>query len=186
MTLNSLVVAANQTTNRDPVMETSSKEVEDALDELRAGKLATLVLMAGARVPKYRHLLLDVYDLQPPEVALLCTLLLRGPQTAGELNARSERLHPFGSLAEVEEQLQTLGSGENPLVRQLPARPGQKGARWVELLSGEPALEDAPALPGEPAPPSRIEQLQERVERLETGLTELRAAFDSFRRQFEG
>jgi len=185
LTLNSLMAAANQTTNRDPIMEAPAEEVEAAVDELRENKLAALIMMAGARATKYRQLLLDEYELQPPEVALLCTLLLRGPQTAGELKSRSERLHAFASMAEVEDRLRELAVGDEPLVRELSARPGQKGARWVQLLSGELPPDESPISSSEPTQPTRMEKLQERVEKLESELTELRQEFQSFRQQFE-
>jgi len=185
LTLNSLMAAANQTTNRDPIMAASADEVETALDELRGQKLAALVMMAGARVSKFRHVMLDEYDLQPSELALLCTLLLRGPQTAGELKSRSDRLHGFSTIEDVEETLRALGTGDEPLVRQLPARPGQKGARWVQLFSGEPPAEEFTPATSAPREPSRLEQLQERVQTLETEMAELREEFRTFRQQFE-
>ncbi len=153
LTLNSLIAACNQSTNRDPVMTLGDREVENALDELRQKKLATVVFGAGSRVQKYRHILPDIYNLSPQEYALLCVLLLRGPQTVGELRGRAERMAEFAALTDAENALNGLTTGDEPLVRLLPARPGQKERRYVQLLSGEPV--EIPAEPdgGERTPP---------------------------------
>src|SRR5690606_27397869 len=98
-------------------------EVEHALDELRSKKLASMIMMAGSRAPKYRHLLPDHYELSPAETAVLCVLMLRGPQTAGELKSRTERLHMFRDANELEQCLRTLSEGSEPLIRQLPPQP---------------------------------------------------------------
>ena len=138
LTLNALIAACNQTTNREPLMVLGDREVETALDALRSKKLATVVFGAGSRVQKYRNTLADIYNLSPQESALLCVLLLRGPQTAGELRGRAERMAGFATLADVENVANGLTEGDDPLVRLLPARPGQKERRYVQLLSGEP------------------------------------------------
>ena len=194
LTLNSLILACNQTTNRDPVMTVGDRDAEAALDELRQQKLATVVFGAGSRVQKYRHVLPDTYNFTPQESALLCVLLLRGPQTAWALRTRAERMAGFATLAEAENALNGLIAMEQPLVRHLPARPGQKERRYVQLLSGE--LEDRPA--DEAAPPvvrervsgtgtdPRIEALEREVEGLRGELAELREKFEEFRRQLGG
>ena len=189
LTLNSLLSACNQTTNRDPVLTLGEREIEVALDELRQKKLATVVFGAGSRVQKYRHTLADIYNFSPPEYALLCVLLLRGPQTAGELRGRAERMAPFATLSEVETTLDGLAEAGEPLVQLLPARPGQKERRYVQLLSGEPV--DGPAdgsqeLPARVGAPSRVELLEREVELLRTQLAELRESFEEFRRQLGG
>lgn len=193
LSLNALVNACNQSTARDPVLALGDRAVEDALDSLRRKKLATVIFGAGSRVQKYRHNLHDLYNLDPRETAVLCVLLLRGPQTAGELRGRTERMASFGSLPEVDACLENLGRGDEPLVRLLPARPGQKERRYVQLLSGEPTEEDlaaySPAAPAyravEPPPPSRLEALEEEVRALRARLEAIGEEFAKFRRQFE-
>jgi len=189
LSLNSLVSAVNQSTNREPVMSVEPDAVEHAVEELREQKVAALIRLSGARVSKYRHHLPDHYDFSSGETALLCVLMLRGPQTAGELKSRCERLHLFRDLQEVEDLLQTLGEGAEPLVRSLPPRPGQKGQRWVQLLTGEPGAEPAPSPQAYEPPatrePTPLQQLQTRVDSLETELRALREAFEAFRAQLE-
>lgn len=190
LSLNSVVAACNQTTNRDPVVAWDEKTIETGLNSLREKKLATVVFGAGSRVQKYRHNLLDHFDLERHETALLCVLLLRGPQTPGELRARAERMVAFNSLQEVEACLEELGKGDAPLVRILPARPGQKERRYVQLISGEPPAEPEAgfaASPRElsPPPPSRIETIEKELASVKTELHQLREEFAAFRRQFE-
>jgi uncharacterized protein len=190
LTLNSLVAAANQTTNRDPVLSLDNKEVEQALDSLRAKKLAAMVMMAGARAPKYRHQLPDHYEFTPAETALVCVLMLRGPQTVGELKPRTERLHVFRDSDELEHCLKELAGGDDPVVRQLAPQPGRKGIRWVQLLSGEPDPEmlagshSAVVVPAPPAAPSRVDELEKTVQALREELDTLRREFEEFRGQF--
>ena len=181
MSLHGLTAACNQATNRDPVTAYDERTVEAALDGLRGKKLATVIWAAGARVQKYRHNFLDEYTLDPREVALLCVLMLRGPQTPGELRQRTERLHSFADVREIEECLAGLAKGDAPLVRILPPRPGQKEKRCVQLLSGEPDLsEPSPAVRHEIKDPE-----PSRLETLEAQVNALRAEFDAFRKQFE-
>lgn len=182
LSLNALVNACNQSTAREPVMSIGDREVEECLDSLRQKKLATVIFGAGSRVQKYRHNLLELFNLDDRQVALLCTLLLRGPQTAGELRGRSERMAGFGSLADVEATLDSLSTGDEPLARLLPARPGQKERRYVQLLAGEPAPDDGPIAAEPPRPaaagPSRLDVL-------EGEMRALREEFERFKRQFE-
>lgn len=190
LSLLAVTTACNQSTNRDPVVHFSEQEVALGLDDLRGKQLATKVWGAGARVEKFRHNLLDVFELNPGEVALLCVLLLRGPQTPGELRIRTERLHPCESIAELETALAALAAGDAPLVRMLEPRPGQKERRFVQLLSGEPGLEDSsvPFTPSvaPPAPtPGRLENLESEVATLKATVAELQAEFLRFRKQFE-
>lgn len=188
LSLLAVTTACNQSTNRDPVVHYTEQEVNLALDDLRGKQLATKVWGAGARVEKFRHNLLEVFELNPGEVALLCVLLLRGPQTPGELRIRTERLHSFESIAEVEKALAALATGAAPLVRMLEPRPGQKERRFVQLLSGEPVLEAAslPAAPSAAAPvPGRLEALEAEVAALKVTVAELREEFTRFRKQFE-
>jgi uncharacterized protein len=189
LSLHALTAACNQATNREPVTSYDERMVDAGVTGLREKKLATMIHSAGARVAKYRHNLPDHYDLQPREAALLCVLLLRGPQTPGELRARTERMHPFRSIEEVEAALAELAGGDEPMVRALPARPGQKERRFVQLLSGEPAVTDGAAEQVVPvareAQPSRTEALEGEVAALREELRQLREEFAAFRRQFE-
>lgn len=194
LSLHALVAACNQTTNRDPVLTLGEREINESLDSLRQKKLATVVFAAGARVQKYRHNLFDHYNLDDRETALLCTLLLRGPQTTGELRARTERMAAFAGLPEVESSLDNLAKGEEPLVRLLPARPGQKERRYVQLLSGEPVIDESneAAAPrtramatAEPAAASRLTALENEVRDLRSQLEALHAEFERFKGQFD-
>jgi uncharacterized protein YceH (UPF0502 family) len=178
LSLNALVVACNQTTNRDPIVSYDERTVEESLDRLREKKLAMLVHTAGARVPKYRNTLLDIYNLDAREVALLCVLMLRGPQTPGELRSRTERMCGPMTLPELEKLLEELTRGEDPLVRVIPARPGQKEKRYVQLLSGEPELESSTIAP---APASGWISDKSRIETLEAELTALKSELNALR-----
>jgi uncharacterized protein YceH (UPF0502 family) len=188
LSLNGLVVACNQTTNRDPIVSYDDRTVEQSLDRLREKKLAMLVHTAGARVPKYRHTLLDHYNLDAREVALLCVLMLRGPQTPGELRSRTERMCGAMSLPETEKYLEELTSGGDPLVRVMPARPGQKEKRYVQLLSGEPELDSstsAPTLAGGSIPQkSRLDTLEAELNTLKSELHALREDLADFKKSF--
>lgn len=184
LSLNALVNACNQKNNRSPVMEMDEGAVELCLAGLRERRLASLFAGADARVPKYRQTLDTLHLLEGPERAWLAELLLRGPQTTAGLRANAERMTRMPELAEVEARL--AGMAERGLTRKFPRQPGQKEARWVQLMTGEPALVDdevtATARPmvqvtsatGELL--QRIEQLTSRVEAVETELARLRAA----------
>jgi uncharacterized protein YceH (UPF0502 family) len=169
LTLNSLRLACNQSTNRDPVVNYGDSEIRAALERLgRRGW--TRMASWGGRSVKYRHLLGDALGLSREQVALLAVLMLRGPQTPGELKGRSDRLHSFGSLAEVEQELGALG--ERDLVRALSRRPGQKEQRYEQLLGGEEEA-DGEGEAAEPVAPAG--DLDERVARLEREVAALRA-----------
>jgi uncharacterized protein len=194
LSLNSLIAACNQSTNRDPVVSYDEKTVESGVDSLREKKLATMTLGAGSRVPKYRHNLLNHFELNQREIALLCVLLLRGPQTPGELRSRAERLQFFDGLEQVESFLADLAKGSAPFVRVLPARPGQKENRYVQLISGEPVLPatfadeipySAPARENPPQDRARIETLENDIASLKNEVRQLREEFTLFRKQFE-
>lgn len=144
LTLNALVNACNQKSNREPVMEVTGREVEAAIEELRLKHLAILFSGADARVPKYKQKLDAVYPMAAAARALLAELLLRGPQTLAGLRANAERMHAMPPAEEFEAML-NADLGQRPsgaLVRQLPRQPGQKEARWVQLLTGEPSLSE--------------------------------------------
>ena len=163
LSLNALRLACNQSTNREPVVDYDEPEIRDALQRLSTKGWVRLASGPSSRAVKYRHLLDDALGLSDPEISLLAVLMLRGAQTVGELKSRCERLHRFGSLAEVDETLHALSARE--LVVRLERRPGQKEERWGHLL-GEPA----PAVPrSEPGA-----SLEERVRRLEEEVAQLR------------
>src|SRR4030095_7935056 len=131
LTLNALVAACNQQTNREPVVSYSEATVTQALENLRERNLVYVFYGSTSRVPKYKHMLPSVYELEPAEVALVSVMMLRGPQTLGELRERSGRLHQFENLAEVQETLDKLMRRDEPRVVKLPAQPGQKEARFA-------------------------------------------------------
>src|SRR5437773_783224 len=150
LSLNALVNACNQKSNRDPVMNLDEGEVREALDGLNHKSLAGATSTAESRVTKYEHRIGEVFNLGRRESALLGVLLLRGPQTPGELRGRSERLHRFEDLGEVQSTLQRMIEFSPPLVKMLPRQPGTKEARYAHLLSGdvevwEPQAEQEPA-----------------------------------------
>jgi uncharacterized protein YceH (UPF0502 family) len=187
LSLHALVVACNQTTNREPIVSYDDRTVEQGLDRLREKKLAMLIHTAGARVPKYRHTLLDSYNLDAREVALLCVLMLRGPQTPGELRSRSERMCGPVTLPEIEKCLEELTSGSDPLIRMIPARVGQKENRYVQLLSGEPDLESWITTPAPLAPTSekaRLDALESELETLKSEFHSLREDLAAFKKLF--
>jgi uncharacterized protein YceH (UPF0502 family) len=188
LSLNSLVTACNQTTNRDPIVNYSEKTVEQGLDLLRQKKLAMLIHTAGARVAKYRHTFLDLYNLNSREVAIICVLMLRGPQTPGELRSRTERMCGAMSLSDLERLLDELSAGDDPLVKVIPARPGQKEKRYAHLLSPytetyESAADRAPAIESTPQE-SRLDQLESELKNLRTEMNSLREDFEQFKKQF--
>jgi uncharacterized protein len=174
LSLNALRVACNQATNRDPVVEYDEETIRAALRRLSERRFARLASGPGSRAVKYRHLLDEALGVDERETAILCVLMLRGPQTPGELKGRTERLHPFASLAEVHETLDALTGRE--LVVRLPRRPGQKEERYTQLLDGDGA--DASSVPAEPAVGGDVEG---RLRRLEDEMTSLRQALESLR-----
>ena len=150
LSVNALRLACNQSTNRDPVTDYDEQTVRDAAQRLARYGLTRLASYHGSRAIKYRHLADEVLGLDRPQLAVLAVLLLRGPQTPGELKGRTERMHQFGSLEEVDEVLVALG--ERDYVRRLDRRPGQKEDRFAQLLGGDEA--PGPAAPAGPAPAS--------------------------------
>jgi uncharacterized protein YceH (UPF0502 family) len=179
LSLNSLRLACNQATNRDPVVAYEEREIKAALDRMSNRSWTRFASGVSSRALKYRQLLDEALGLSEPEISLLGVLMLRGPQTVGELKQRSERLHRFGSIAEVAETLDGLAQRE--LVARLERRPGQKEERWQQLLGGdtEPATATEPVaspVPGEGA--DRLGAIEERLERLEGAFDELIARLD--------
>jgi uncharacterized protein YceH (UPF0502 family) len=188
LSLNSLVTACNQTTNRDPTVSYSEKIVEAGLDLLRQKKLAMLIHTAGARVAKYRHTFLDLYNLNAREVALICVLMLRGSQTPGELRSRAERMCGAMTLSEVETLLDELTAGNDPLVKVIAPRPGQKEKRYVQLLSdqaemGEPASDSGQPIELTPQK-SRLDLLENEVNALRAEMSALREDLEQFKKLF--
>lgn len=199
LTLNALVNACNQLTAREPVMDLDETAVLRAIGVLREQRLATLFAGAESRVAKYKHTLTDALLLTPGEVALLCVLFLRGPQTPGELRTRTERIFRFDTLAETEAALAALAERQpQPLVAKLPRAPGTKEARYTHLFGG-PAEPAAPLPPtaassatatsvvaaSDPAAADRLARLETETAALRAELAELKAEFARFRAQFE-
>jgi uncharacterized protein YceH (UPF0502 family) len=167
LTLNALVAAANQKSNREPVMELGESEIDRALNRLQDEKLVWRVM--GGRAFRFDHNVDTVWHLNRREKALLTLLFLRGPQTSGELRGRSDRLQLFESVAEAEEILRDMAAHSEPLVRELPRRPGQKEGRWAHTVGG--AIVESEPLPNEAAP--RGEPLAMRVQKLEEQMAAL-------------
>lgn len=210
LSLNALVNACNQKNNRDPVMCLDEESVRQALDGLHEKRLAGPASGADSRVPKYEHRLQEVFNFTRGEAAILCVLLLRGPQTPGELRGRGERMHRFDGLDEVDSILQRLIERDPPLVRVLPRQPGTKESRYMHLLSGDaevgdvsraeattvlstqPPLDSSSSRGNFRAPESgKIAQLEdeiagvrEEVDKLKKEVSDLRQEFANFKRQF--
>ncbi len=185
LTTSSLVSACNQSSNRDPVVSFDEQTVLDAVNSLRDREMARTVKRAGERAMKHTESVAAALDLEEPhQVALLAVLLLRGPQTSGELRLRTERYCEFGSLEAVDAELRRMQSADIPTVVLLEREPGQKEPRWMHLLGG--AVRDVATAPDpEVSPPDRVDELATevadlrlQVERLKADVTELRALFD--------
>ncbi len=193
LTLSALAAACNQKSNRDPALQVSEEDIVRALDSLRDRKLAWSVTLAGSRVPKYRHSILDVYPLTPPQLAVLCELMLRGPQTLGELRTHAGRLCPLPGTDDVQAAMQSLMEWTGgPLAAVTPRRVGQREERYTHLLCGAPAVEPAThASVAEPARlivmsgNDRLAALETKVAAMEDELARLKAQFADFTRQFQ-
>jgi uncharacterized protein len=187
LTLNALTAACNQKSNRDPVVSYDETTITTAIDSLREKNLVYLYYGTSSRTVKYKHMLPGVYQLDEAGVAILAVLLLRGPQTIGELRERTGRLHEFGGLGEVQETLDELSRRDEPLVAKLERQAGQKEARYAHLLCGEVTQEAASTHHPKPqgAGGDRIGVLESEIEKLRGELAEIRATFEEFRKQFE-
>ncbi len=194
LSLNALINACNQKSNRDPAMTLDEGAVRQALRGLEELGIAGPARNADSRVTKYEHRLQEVFNFYRQETALLCVLLLRGPQTPGELRSRTERMHRFEDLSDVQSGLQRLTKRDPPLVKLLPRLPGTKEARYAHLLCGdietweqEPAAEEAIA--GSSPDAERIahivEGLAEQLASLQKELADLKQQFAEFQKQFE-
>jgi uncharacterized protein YceH (UPF0502 family) len=186
LSLNGLRAACNQSTNRDPVVQYDDAVIRDALTRLGRRRWTRLTSGAGSRAPKYRHLLDEALTRAPDELALLCVLMLRGPQTPGELKQRTDRLHPFAGLADVHATLERLV--DRDLVAQLERRPGQKEERYAHRLGVEDddagRVEEPPA--AAPHGDARGPQEDDRVARLEAEVAQLRAEVAELRQRCGG
>lgn len=188
LSINALTNACNQTSNRDPVVDYDEDTVTRAVETLRKQNLVRAVQQSGSRVMKYRHMMADTMALDPRQAAALGVLMLRGPQTVGEIKTRTERLASFDSLEHVEATLNELI--ERPagsLVVRLPRRPGQKEARFAHLLAGDVAVDTTEVETPVRAPASvdRVGALEQTVAELRNEIAELRGQLEAFRRQFE-
>ncbi|HLA96279.1 MAG TPA: YceH family protein [Pyrinomonadaceae bacterium] len=188
LTLNALTAACNQKSNRDPVMSLGETEILAAIDNLRELNLVYLFYGSGSRTVKYKHMLPSVYDLDPQGTAVLTVLMLRGPQTIGEIRERTGRLFEFTDLNEVQTTLDELSRRDEPLLVKLERQPGQKEARFAHLLSGAVDVSKLSFVQEKTSGGSsneRVEKLEQEVERLSTELKEFKELFDEFRKQFE-
>ncbi|HXB37495.1 MAG TPA: YceH family protein [Acidimicrobiales bacterium] len=197
LTLNALVIASNQTSNRDPVVVYDDSVVEVALSSLKESGLLRFVHPGhGRSATRYRQVLDERFGLDPRGLSVLAVLMLRGPQTVGELRARTERMADFGSLDDVVAELERLAEGDDPLVSRMPRRPGQKEERWTQLLAGEPpeadVVSDSTTEETDAAVAMRsvslddvvtslradVDALREEVQRISAIVEELRGVFD--------
>jgi uncharacterized protein len=202
LSLNALVNACNQKNNREPVMTLDEAAVREALDGLHNKSLAGPASGADSRVTKYEHRLQEIFNFTRGETAILCVLLLRGPQTPGELRGRTERMHRFEDLTEVQSSLQRLMQRDPPLARVLPRQPGTKESRYMHLLCGDikdlgvadagvtessVARAPSPAYPADnpSTAPDRITHLEDEVATLRKEVADLKQQLERFRNQFE-
>jgi uncharacterized protein YceH (UPF0502 family) len=196
LSLNALTNACNQVSNREPVVSFDDKTVVRALESLREKKLVWMVTGAGSRVPKYEHRMAETFTLAEQEVAVLGVLMLRGPQTVGEIRGRTTRMYEFQSLEEVEQVLDALMIAEpHPFVTKLARQPGTKESRYAHLLGGEVKIEKTaeqtitprlePAALEVRAENERMAKLEEEIETLRLEFGELKQQFLEFKKQFE-
>ncbi len=181
LSLNALINACNQKSNREPVVNFDQETVEHALQTLRDKGLLLTITGAGSRVPKYGHRISEKLNLGRRELAIVCELMLRGPQTLGELRTRADRMHSFEDLAQVESVIEHLPE----LITKLPRRPGEKEARYAHLLSGAPAIPENEPEVAQPLRSDRIANLKAEVAELRRDLESLKEQFAGFRKQFE-
>ena len=190
LSLNSLVNACNQKSNRDPVMNLDEDSVRDALSTLQDNSLARSISAADSRVTKYEHRLQEAFNFDRREAVVFCEFLLRGAQTPGELRTRAERMHPFDDLSEAQSALQRLMNREPPLARVLARQPGTKESRYIHLLSGDAKPVSSTA--GREVPEAKEREKMDEFSRLSSEIAELRRdmadlkqQFAAFRKQFE-
>lgn len=184
MTINAITVACNQKTSRKPVVQYDDQTVVLALDTLKKKGLISTATGGSSRATKYKHNFAIVYPVLPADVAVLCLLLLRGPQTPGEINTNSGRLYEFESLEDVQEVLERLADGESKYIMQLPKRPGQKETRYIHLLAGIPDLSQLEF--DEETPVKSSSDLEARLFNVEQELAALKADFDKLMKELLG
>jgi uncharacterized protein len=189
LSLNALVNACNQKNNRDPVMTLDEAAVRGALNSLQEKRLAGPAGGADSRVTKFEHRLQEVFNFDRREIAIICVLLLRGPQTPGELRGRADRMYHFDTLEDVVATLDRLAQREPPLAHVLPRQPGTKESRYTQLFSEEPpdgtVAAPSPAIVATDSDSDRLTRLEEEVSRLRSDLAEVRRQIAAFRKQFE-
>lgn len=189
LTMNALIAACNQKTNRDPVVAYTEAEIQNTLDVLREEKNLVYVFYGStSRVPKYKHILPQRFELDERETAVMCVLMLRGAQTIGELRERTNRLYEFSDLGEVQETLDGLMKKDEPLIVRLERQAGQKEARYAHLLAGAVSAENfvsKTSLPKTEAENERVEKLENELENLRNEFNLFRQSFEEFKKQFE-
>src|ERR1700677_286178 len=190
LSLNALMNACNQKSNRDPVMQLDEDAVRDALEGLQQQRMAGPARGADSRVTKYEQRLQELFNFTRPEIAVLCVLLLRGTQTPGELRGRAERMHRFEALEDVQSALHKLMQREPPLAKVLPRQPGTKESRYAHLLAGDVVEVEAPvkfvaAAERNSADAERLARLKEELSELRREVGEVKDQLERFRRQFE-
>lgn len=184
LSLNALTNACNQKSNRNPVVSFEETTVVRALERLQQKGLTEKIIKADSRVPKYRHHFVSRLDVTPGEAAVLCELMLRGPQTTGELRGRADRMHKFSNIYEVEGILSGLVERTPPLVIKLPRQAGQKERRYMHLLSGEPEMQEPDHSVPDEAASIQVRNENQRIQKLEEELAILRKEFDTLKNQF--
>jgi uncharacterized protein len=190
LSLNALLNACNQKSNRDPVMNLNENAVNQALRSLDKEGLAGRADGMDNRVTKFEHRLQEAFNFDRREIAILCELLLRGPQTPGELRGRADRMHPFDDLGQVQSTLQRLAQREPPLVKMLPRQPGTKESRYAHLMSGDVQIQTQEVTPAADvthgtADGERIARLENEVSALQKEVADLKQQLAEFRKQFE-
>lgn len=183
LSLNALVNACNQKNNREPVMSLDESSVREALSSLQEKRLAGPAGGADSRVTKYEHRLQEAFNFDRREIALICALLLRGPQTPGELRGRTDRMYRFETLEDVQSALQKLMDRQSPLVRVLPRQPGTKESRYTHLFSGDYIPDTTTSLAG-PSSEFSGHSNEERIEGLEAAVSALKSEVDGLSRRF--
>jgi uncharacterized protein len=187
LTMNALIAACNQKSNRDPIVSYNEQTVQQAVDALREKNIVYVFYGSTSRVPKYKHILPKALEIDERETAVMCVLMLRGAQTIGELRGRTGRLYEFSGLGEVQETLDGLMKRDEPLVVKLERQAGQSEARYAHLLSGEvtqiPVTERM--VSGKQTDNERIERLEQELENLRNELNLFKESFEEFKKQFE-
>ena len=187
LTVNALRNACNQKSNRDPVVSFDESIIENTLDKLREKSFASRITGSDIRVPKYRQVFTEAMNFSHEEIAVICVLMLRGPQTPGEIKSRSSRMFNFGNLTQVDDVLQKLMNREKPLIIKLPRQTGMKESRYMHILSGEPEI-DTPVNEIKDISSNnddRITKLEAEFESLKNDVNEIKTKFEKFKQQFK-